>query len=121
MGATVSQPMAALEIADRGRLGAADFKRRMRPDGSAASRPAIVLVAPRIREAAAILAGEPSPVWCMRVYVFLDAVPTFGDERVRRVLQRHRIWPLRRVRDLSERQRLLLAVELERVASGGVL
>ena len=119
--ATLAQPMAALEIADWHRLGVADFKRRMKPETRAANRPEVVMVASRIREAAALLAGEPSPVWCMRIHLFLDSVPTFGDERVRKVLQRHRIWPLKRVRDLTERQRLLLAIELERVASGGVL
>lgn len=120
----LSQQMQALEVANDQRFGVAEFRRRMKlgsHPGFPGSRPAIANVAVRIREAADLLRSGSSMVGRMRVHAFLDAIPTFGDDRVRRLLQANQIWPLRRVDSLTLRQREVLASELDRVASGGVL
>lgn len=120
----LSQRMRALELANDQRFGVAEFRQQMkrgvRPRFPG-SRPATANAAPRIREAADLLRSDASMIGSMPVHAFLDAIPTFGEDRVRRLLQANQIWPLRRVDSLTGRQCEVLASELDRVASGGVL
>ena len=68
--------------------------------------------------AAQILKQEWEMVGFMKVHEFLETIPKLGPVKVRRLLTEgdRRIWPLRRVDGLSERERLMLAARLMRAA-----
>ena len=68
------------------------------------------------REAARVLMEEPGRVGSLTVHAFLVAVPKIGEEKARRILcgrgEGWYIWPFRRVRELTARQRELIAERL---------
>lgn len=71
------------------------------------------------RQAASrVLLDAPETVGGLTVHQFLVAIPRMGDEKVRRMLSNRAqgwyIWPFRRVRELTLRQRVQLAAELAR-------
>lgn len=68
------------------------------------------------QEAKRLLLTCPEGVEDMPIWVFLEAIPGFGYERVRRTCQSGRTWPLDRVGQLTYRERKRLA---ERVGRGG--
>src|SRR5438105_15775499 len=92
----VEQRTAALATANQARMDGADFKREM---GALTPRRA------RAR-AAAVLRFEPDSVGAMRVHAFLECLPGVGDAKARRWLVCAQVWPLKRVRELTDRQRL---------------
>ena len=95
------QRRTALVTANTARRDGKEAKRRIRDLG--------------YREASRILIEEPELIAAMRVHAFLEAVPRMGDTKVRKLLVAQAIWPLRRVGDLTVRQRRVLAVELARL------
>lgn len=70
-------------------------------------------------EAAHMLADDWEPFGHMRIHEFLEAVPGIGDDRVRRILVRagtgFPVWPLRRVRDLTDRERRRVSYALTQI------
>lgn len=52
-------------------------------------------------------------VHSLTLFAVLTAQPRWGRTRALEVLHRHRISEVRRVRDLTDRQRMVLAVDLE--------
>lgn len=102
----LDQRMAALGSANARRISAASFRREL---ASRAKRDAQL-------EAARVLREEPASVASMPVHRFLGTVPSIGTAKVREILTRHHIWPLKPVRELTDRQRLVLATEIERRA-----
>lgn len=60
-------------------------------------------------EAARVLLAEPELVASMRVHEFLGAIFGYRDSHVRKVLHPLGVWPLKRCRDLSTRQRVSIA------------
>jgi hypothetical protein len=69
------------------------------------------------RAAAELLRDCPPTVQHMRLLDFLEAVPGVGQERIRRICQKHpTVWPLRRIGTLTVTERERLA---ERVLTHG--
>ena len=99
-----SQSMEALTTANLGRTDAARAKRRIRDGG--------------YQEACEILLREPESIASMRVYQFLEAVPKLGEVKARKILVRRQIWPLKRVGELTMRQRQVLALDVSFQARG---
>ncbi len=66
------------------------------------------------REVARILVEDPGSVGTFQLWALLDAIPGIGEVKIRRLLMRDGVawWPLRRVRDLTVRQRCELADRL---------
>lgn len=65
------------------------------------------------QRAAAVLLEEPGSVGGLTIHAFLTAIPRLGDAKAQRMLSYRAegwyIWPFRRVRDLTDRQRARLA------------
>lgn len=77
-----------------------------------------------VREAGRAIVEDVDMIGFIRVHAFLDAIPRIGEVGVRLVLRKaasgtEPIWPLRRVRELTDRERRSIAAELERLASQG--
>lgn len=98
MMSTDAQPqnMAALARANLVRLAAADLKRDI-ADG-------------RLSVVDALLADDRAQP--MKVFDLLRAQVRWGDERTKKLLTQHRLKETKRVRELTERQRLALAADL---------
>lgn len=93
----------ALDVGNRRRSQGAEFRRRM------ASLPPDVARA----EAARMLVECPETVGAMQIHHFLEAVPRVGPCGVRLLLGgAWPIWPLLRVRELTDRQRRKIADRL---------
>jgi hypothetical protein len=92
-----AQAMQALLIANTNRLAAAQVRREI---------------------AAGVLtvgqALEDPRSGCMPISRLLTAQRAWGPKKASRLLNSHGIWPTRRVRDLTARQRLVLREALER-------
>jgi len=98
----VEQRFLALELANQTRLAGRELRERLR-------------VLPRregYAEVARLLCDEPETIGALPVHKLLEAIPRVGPEKVRRLLVKQRVWPLRRVRELTARQREVLAVAL---------
>lgn len=105
---TMDQRMMSLVEANERRMGPAAFRAECRALGF---RDAVLL-------AANVLVSDPERVEGMRVYRFLESVPFVGDVKVKKLLSQRQIWPLKRVRELTLRQRNELALVLSRYANG---
>lgn len=96
-----AQALRALEIANTSRLGAAEVRREIA---------AGVLTVDR--------ALEDPRAQCMPIGRLLCARRGWGPTKVNRLLNLHRIWPTRQVRDLTARQRRLISSSVGEAPKG---
>lgn len=105
------ESFAALAIANERRLATARFRERM--DGLERKEAQV--------EVARLLIEGLDEIGHITIYTVLMAVPTMGEVKVRRLLERRSehwyVWPFKRVGELSERQRMRIAGELVVLAS----
>ena len=95
----MSQPMRALQRANRVRMARCAQKRRLR-----------ALDVPEARErAASLLLDPPAELLGMTIGDFLDAVPRLGPSQIAPALARRRISESRTLESLTFRQQLELA------------
>lgn len=69
-----------------------------------------------LRMAAKTILLPPAEAESMAIGALLGSVRNFGPDRVRRALTRHYIGELRKLRDLTDRQRYVLAGDLVQLA-----
>jgi hypothetical protein len=103
----VTQHMDALTLANEIRFRRADIKRELLtlPDGPSAAR-----------RAADLLMDPPDFLLGMDVAALIGSCRRFGPARVGRVLRMAQVSGLRKVRDLTERQRDALVATLRGLA-----
>lgn len=95
---------AHLRLANNARSTVADLKRHLKTLGAHGAT----------LEIARILGEEPERVGFMRIFELLELAPRLGEVGASKILRRQNplIWPLKRVRNLTARQRMLLVAEL---------
>ena len=107
---SIQQRQAALDLANETRIAAATVKRHL---GGMGRQDAML-------EAARLLATDTSEIGTVKIHTFLVAIPRIGDVAVRKLLNDRKtgwyVWPFRRISELTIRQRLTIAAQLQEMA-----